>query len=126
MAEQLGNPRRGQYFTPYDVADMMGRITLGTAGAEMKRKGYITVNDQHAGLGSCYLLGRTVCAGRKSGVESNVLFVGQDIGNRHRADGLCSIVAGRVSGYVVIGDSLSGTVDRECFEGAGQCLGDAG
>ena len=78
MAERLGNPRRGQYFTPYDVADMMSRITLGTAGAEIKRKGYITVNDPACGSGVMLLAGANCLRQQKIGVESNVLFVGQD------------------------------------------------
>ena len=117
MAERLGNPRRGQYFTPYDVADMMSRITLGTAGAEIKRKGYITVNDPACGSGVMLLAGANCLRRQKIGVESNVLFVGQDIETG---------IAGRVSGLCRDRRFAFRTVDRECFESAGQCLGDAG
>lgn len=107
MAERLGNPRRGQYFTPYDVADMMGRITLGTAGAEMKRKGYITVNDPACGSGVMLLAGANCLRRQKIGVESNVLFVGQDIETGIGLMAYVQLSLAGCPGYVVIGDSLS-------------------
>ena len=107
MAERLGNPRRGQYFTPYDVADMMGRITLGTAGAEIKRKGYITVNDPACGSGVMLLAGANCLRQQKIGVESNVLFVGQDIETGIGLMAYVQLSLAGCPGYVVIGDSLS-------------------
>ena len=107
MAERLGNPRRGQYFTPYDVADMMSRITLGTAGAEIKRKGYITVNDPACGSGVMLLAGANCLRRQKIGIESNVLFVGQDIETGIGLMAYVQLSLAGCPGYVVIGDSLS-------------------
>ena len=107
MAEQLGNPRRGQYFTPYDVADMMSRITLGTVGAEITQKGYITVNDPACGSGVMLLAGANCLRRQKIGVESNVLFVGQDIETGIGLMAYVQLSLAGCPGYVVIGDSLS-------------------
>lgn len=47
MELNFGNVRAGQYFTPYNVAEMMAIITMG----EWKERPYETVNDPACGSG---------------------------------------------------------------------------
>jgi type I restriction-modification system DNA methylase subunit len=79
MMLNLGNHWRGQYFTPYEVALMMAKMSGDNPAEEIKREGYISVNDSACGSGvmlnaaaqiflrtrliisgTCYLSGKTL------------------------------------------------------------------
>jgi len=52
MALELGNHWKGQFFTPYDVALMMAKMTVGDVGAQVEQQGFITINEPAAGAGA--------------------------------------------------------------------------
>ena len=48
----LGNSQKGQFFTPYSICELMARITMGDPTEQIRRKGYISVNDSACGAGA--------------------------------------------------------------------------
>ncbi len=54
MELELGNKWKGQFFTPYHICYMMGKMTLSGLNpeSEIKRKGFVTVNDPCSGGGA--------------------------------------------------------------------------
>lgn len=54
MKLSIGNKKTGQFFTPYNVAEMMARMNLDEtmAKAAIEEHGYLTVNEPAAGGGA--------------------------------------------------------------------------
>ena len=54
MELELGNKHSGQFFTPYHLCRTMARINIteDLIAAEMKRQGYISINDCACGAGA--------------------------------------------------------------------------
>jgi hypothetical protein len=52
MSLELGDQWKGQFFTPYEVALMMAKITLGDVRTVIERQGFFTVNEPAAGAGA--------------------------------------------------------------------------
>ena len=51
MDLDLGNSNNGQFFTPYDVCQLMAKIALSNVLEVVKRDGYISINDPCCGGG---------------------------------------------------------------------------
>ena len=111
MALGLGNHWAGQYFTPYNVASMMSRITASdTAKDEVKKKGYISTIDSCCGSGVMLIAARNTYTGMGIDVQKDVMFVGQDV-DRLAAQ-MCFIQLSLLgcAGYVVVANSLTNPV----------------
>lgn len=52
MQLELGNSWTGQFFTPYEVARLMGQMTLHDAREKLQAEGFITVSDPCVGGGA--------------------------------------------------------------------------
>lgn len=50
MMLELGNDRTGQFFTPFEVSKMMAMILVGD-GSDVKRKGFVSLNEPACGAG---------------------------------------------------------------------------
>lgn len=55
MAMSLGDHWRGQFFTPYEVALMMAKMTMHDAGRVIEQQGFITLCEPAAGAGGMVL-----------------------------------------------------------------------
>jgi len=110
MRMELGSNQGGQFFTPYNVALMMGKMNTGNPAAEIAERGWITVNDCCCGAGS--LLIAYANAVREQGVnyQEHILFVGQDID--FVATMMCYVQISLLGcpGYVVHGNTLTNPV----------------
>lgn len=51
MSMELGDHWKGQFFTPYEVALMMARMTFVDVAGHIERKGFITLNEPATGAG---------------------------------------------------------------------------
>ena len=110
MELELSNHWKGQFFTPYSVADMMTHVTTGD-GESVKEKvsqeGYISVNDPACGSGVMLIAFANRC--RELGLDpsKDVLLVGQDIDET--AALMCYIQMSLLNcaGYVAVGNSLT-------------------
>lgn len=56
----LSNDSGGQFFTPYNVCQMMAEMTIGNVVPQVKERGYITINDPACGAGAT-LIARSPC-----------------------------------------------------------------
>lgn len=52
MSLELGDHWKGQYFTPYEVAYLMAKMTLGDVAGVIERDGFFTLNEPAAGAGA--------------------------------------------------------------------------
>lgn len=110
MALELSNHWKGQFFTPYAVCKAMADITSEDLLDEVKRKGFISVNDPASGAGAT-LIAYANTAKKKLGdaglnYQNHILFTAQDIDT---VTGLmCYIQLSLMgcAGYVKIGDTL--------------------
>jgi hypothetical protein len=107
MMLNLGNHWRGQYFTPYDVALMMTKMSGDNPVNEIKEKGYISVNDSSCGSGVLLIAAAQNYFENKINYQQNVLFFGQDVDAVVAR--MCFIQLSLLGcpGYVIIGNSFT-------------------
>lgn len=110
MALNLGNHWKGQFFTPYNVCKMMSKITGGNFAEQIKKDGYITVNDPACGAGALLIAYANSALESLSKQDMNfqnyILFTAQDI---DMITGLmCYIQLSLLgcAGYVKIADTI--------------------
>lgn len=107
MSLELGNKWKGQFFTPYHVANVMAKMTLISANEQIKQQGYISVSDPACGAGVTLIAASNVIRQQREDYQQHVLFAGQDI---DRMAGLmCYIQTSLLglAGYVCIASTLS-------------------
>ena len=108
MRLDLGNKNTGQFFTPYNVADMMAELSLdeGSVTAQIADRGYVTINEPAAG-GGANLIG---CAHalKSMGVnyQRHMWFVAQELSELTALTCYvqCSLLG--MAGVVQVGDTL--------------------
>lgn len=84
MLAELGNKNNGQFFTPYDICELMAEMSFNRkeVGAILKKgKGYLSVNDSACGGGATLIAARNLYEREfhKLNWQNHVYFVGQDI-----------------------------------------------
>ena len=83
MMLQISNKNTGQFFTPYDVCEMMSKITFDRKelGKTVHKKGYANVYDCACGAGATLISASEQCKEmfKKYNYQNHVYFVGQDI-----------------------------------------------
>jgi type I restriction-modification system DNA methylase subunit len=107
MFLELGNHWKGQFFTPYTVCELMARVSISDKQAEIKEKGYISVNDCACGAGALLIAAANMFREQGINYQNHVVFVAQDI---DRVAGLmCYIQLSLLgcAGYVCIADTLT-------------------
>ena len=107
MALELGNERKGQFFTPYDVCRAMSAPTYGEDIAEkIKSRGWVSVSDPACGAGALLIAFANECRRKDINYQTSVLFVAQDID--FLAGCMCYIQLSLLGcpGYVVIDDTI--------------------
>ena len=52
MSLEMGNHWKGQFFTPYELAGLMARMTVHDAKEQIQQRGHITVMEPAAGAGA--------------------------------------------------------------------------
>ncbi len=110
MGLGFGNSSRDQFFTPWHVAKLMAKMTINPLHDEVRKKGFITVNDPTCGSGCMLLATRAAYLETKHDPVNDILYVGQDIDEV--AALMCYIQLSILgcAGYVAIGDSLSNPI----------------
>lgn len=107
----LRNEWKGQFFTPYNVCQMMASMDLGLITMEqIEQKGCISVCDPACGAGALLVAFANECKRQKINYQTSVLFVAQDID--FLAGCMCYIQLSLLGcpGYVVIDDTLSNPI----------------
>ena len=109
MDLDFGRGWKGQFFTPWNVAEMMTQMQIDEkAVSEVSEGGYFSVADPCCGAGVMLLAFAKVCKENYGlNYQHSVLFVGQDIDPIVAKMAYIQMSLLGLPGYVVIGDSLS-------------------
>jgi len=79
MQLDLGDRRKGQYFTPYNVCLMMAKMLSENPADEIKKRGFTTVGDPCCGGGALLIAFAQNCFEQGVNYQRDVLSVGQDV-----------------------------------------------
>lgn len=101
----LNSHWKAQFFTPYDVADAMAHIILGSVTNVLEGKNWIDVLDPCSGAGVLLVAARNYMVSVGVGYDK-VLYVGQDVDQTAALMGYIQISLLGCAGYIVVGDSL--------------------
>lgn len=123
MNLELSNHWKGQFFTPYNLCEMMAQMTVGNIDSQIEKQGYISVCDPACGAGATLIAAANGMKQSKYNFQNHVLFVGQDV-DRVVAQ-MCYIQLSLLgcAGYICVGNTISNPmVGRVLFprEGEGQ------
>lgn len=118
MNLDFGSGWSGQFFTPWNVAEMMARMTISEKlKADIDSKGYVSICDPAGGAGCTLMAAAHVLLNEhKINYQQSALFVAQDIDPVVAQ--MCYIQLSLLGcpGYVVVGDSLAKpTVGKPLF-----------
>lgn len=114
MNLDLSNEHNGQFFTPYNVCDMMAKITCDTNS--IPETGPITINDPACGAGATLIAAinelRKIYEKRGLNFQNYVLAAAQDIDQNVGLMCYIQLSLLGVAGFVKIGDSLTEPIQR--------------
>ena len=82
MELDLGNDDNGQFFTPYDVSQLMAEMAFGDIDEKIKEKGYVGVNEPAVGGGVTIIALAEAMQKRGYNYQKQMKVVCQDIDSR--------------------------------------------
>ncbi len=111
MNLNLGSHWHGQFFTPYQVCQMMAGINFNGevqgAQTEIKEKGYISVHDPCVGAGAMLVAFANTMKKLNINYQTSAVFVGQDIDRIVAMMTYIQLSLIGCPGYIIVGDSLT-------------------
>ena len=108
MSLNLGSHWKGQFFTPYNICQMMAEINFGEGTQEeVEKKGYISVYDPCVGAGAMLIAAANTMKKVKINYQTNAIFVGQDIDRIVAMMAYIQLSLIGCPGYIIIGNSLT-------------------
>lgn len=107
MNEGFGDQKKGQYFTPYSIAEMSARICLFDTKARIKNENWISVSDSACGSGIMLIAAANYLNECGINYQRDVLFVGQELDPLIAYMGYIQMSLLGLPGYVRIGNSLT-------------------
>ena len=107
MKLELGSHWHGQFFTPYNICELMAEINSDNLKQQIEEKGWISVNDCACGAGATLIAAANVFRKHDVNFQDHALFVAQDVDRI--AGMMCFIQLSLIGcpGYVVIANSLT-------------------
>lgn len=104
----LGSDAGGQFFTPYDVCRMMGRLTLPEAEEMIRRDGWIAISDCAAGAGATLIAAADILRNELHiDYQRKALFAAQEIDRTTAMMCYVQLSLYGMAGYVHIGNTLT-------------------
>lgn len=103
----MGDTKHGQFFTPYNVAQMLAALNFNEAclNAEIEERGYVSVAEPSAGAGGTMIAVRNAL--NKMGIGSDhAFFFGQELMRNAAMQCYLQLSLLGCAGYVCIGDTL--------------------
>lgn len=108
MNLNLGSHWHGQFFTPYNVCELMAKMQIGDGcRAEIESKGYLSVCDPCVGAGAMLIAAATAFRECKVNYHTSVLFIGQDIDPVVAKMAYIQLSLLGCPGYITVGNSLT-------------------
>lgn len=108
MELELGNDHAGQFFTPYNVCEMMAKTQVTEVAAQhIQDYGYISINDPACGGGATLIAAAGVLHEMEIDWQNKAYFIGQDLDTTVAM--MCYVQLSLIgcAGYVRIGDTLT-------------------
>ena len=108
MELNLGNERNGQFFTPYNVCELMASITSDEEiKSKIADKGYVVVNDCACGGGATLIAFANKIHEMGINYQTDCMFVAQDIDYTTALMCYVQLALLGCPGYIKIGDTLT-------------------
>ena len=111
MRFELGNDRKGQFFTPHSISRVMAALAIEDIVSKLERQPWVSVNDPTCGAGSMLIAFAQECYARHEiNYQTSVLFTAQDVD--YIAAKMCFIQLSLLGcpGYVVIGNTITNPI----------------
>lgn len=100
-----------QIFTPYSVSELMAEITMDDVAEQVRKKGYVTIDDCCCGAGSTLIAGVNTAKKRLEKEELNfqnhVLISGQDVDETMALACYIQLSLLGVAGVIKVGNTLT-------------------
>lgn len=117
----LINKQHKQIFTPYDISRLMAQITTANVIQDVKKHGYITLNDDCCGAGSTLIAGvnaiKRILEKQGLNFQNHVLVAAQDIDLTVGLMCYIQLSLLGVAAYIKIGDAISNPItDNDTLE----------
>ena len=106
-ALNLYSKAKSQFFTPYSISKLMASICLGNPEEEIRKKGFVSINDPCCGAGAMLIAAANVCEQQGINLSRDILFVAQDIDPVVAYMCYIQLALLGCAGYILIGNSLS-------------------
>lgn len=110
MMLQIHNKNAGQFFTPYNMCELMSKLTFDRKelGKTVHKKGYASIYDCACGAGATLISASEQCKEmfKKYNYQNHVYFVGQDIDITCVHMCYIQLSLHGLAGYVIHGNSL--------------------
>ena len=116
MELNLSEARKGQFFTPYHVCELMAEITMENVVEQVKKDGYITLNDPCCGAGATLIAGIHITRKRLEkanlNYQNHILVTAQDIDMTVALMCYIQLSLLGVAAYIKVGNSLTEPMDK--------------
>lgn len=107
----LNSHYNGQFFTPYNVCQLMSEITLNGLEEDIDQKEFYSINDPACGAGATLIaaanVSRKILSKAGKNFQNHVLFTGQDIDKTVGLMCYLQLSLLGCAGYVKIGNTLT-------------------
>ena len=110
MTLELGNHWKGQFFTPYNICQLMSEMTMGNCQKAIEKDGWISICDPCIGGGAMMIAAVHTLRHQNVYYHNHVLFVGQDI---DRVVGMMAYIQLSLlgcPGYIVIANTMTNPI----------------
>lgn len=111
MTLELGDKAKAQIFTPYHVCNLMVKISVGDVASQVKKDGYITINDPCCGAGATLIAGANEARIQLEKVglnfQNHILVAAQDIDETVALMCYIQLSLMGLAAYIKIGNSLT-------------------
>lgn len=117
MQLELSNHWKGQFFTPYNICQLMAQMEIADLSKKITEAGFINANDPSCGAGATLIAFANEARSQGINFQQSILFTAQDIDRT--AALMCYVQLSLLGcgGYVIIGDSLSKPATETDLEG---------
>ncbi|TVT55715.1 MAG: N-6 DNA methylase [Azoarcus sp. PHD] len=109
MSLELGDHWKGQFFTPYEVAYLMAKMSLGDVRGLIERKGFFTLNEPAAGAGAMVIASAHAVHDQGINYQQAMHVIAQDIDATAVHMAYVQLALLHVPAIVVHGNSLAVT-----------------
>ena len=119
MDLELGNRSSGQFFTPYNVCELMAEMTVQDAVEKISGQGYVSIYDPCCGAGATLIAGANAIRKelekdkQQLNYQNHVLVIAQDIDEVVALMCYIQISLLGLAGFVKVGNSITNPISTD-------------